>query len=161
MPASADVNARPFVSSVLVSGPTVSPDTGMPVTVNESTLNDPPPKPPPSPPLGGPCWVPVPLLSLELLLLSDCCCTWPENVLFSRVRTPVAAFTPLVLVTVCTSDALSVLDPRETASRDCDRSVEPLPLPELPWLPKSKLGRPVAEPVGVSVFVTVMSVPTP
>ena len=47
--------------SVLVSGPTVSPETGMPVTVNESTLNEPPPKPPPPwpvllwpVPLGGP-----------------------------------------------------------------------------------------------------------
>src|SRR4051812_25501490 len=130
----------------------------MPVTVNESTLKEPPPKPrPPSvPPVDGACWA---VLSLEPL--SDCCCTWPENVLFSSVRTPVAAFTPLVPVTVCTAVALSVLVPRDTARRDCDRSVEPLPLPEPLWLPKSKLGRPVLDALGVSVFVTVMSVPTP
>ena len=31
----------------------------MPVTVKESTENEPPPKPPPSPPLGGPCCAPL------------------------------------------------------------------------------------------------------
>ncbi|XNN87117.1 hypothetical protein ACL00T_12110 [Curtobacterium flaccumfaciens] len=149
-----------------MSGPTAAPDTGMPVTVNESTLNDPPPNPPPPPvsPLGGPCWVVLSLLEslLPSVLLSsvDCCWTWPENVLFSRVSTPVAALTPSVLVIVDRFAAFRVLVPRATASRDCDRSVEPLSSSLSPWLPKSKLGRPPFVDA-VAVLVTVMSVPTP
>ncbi len=172
LPASAVVKGRPFVVSVLVSGPTVSPETGMPVTVNESTLNEPPPKPPPPwpvllwpvlpwpVPLGGPLCA-APSLLLLLLLLPSLCSTWPENVLFSSVRTPVAAATPSVPATVATFAAVRVLVPRDTARRDWARSVEPLLLPDEPWSPKSNDGRPVLLDVGVSVFVTVMSVPTP
>ena len=87
------------------------------------------------------------------------CWTEPENVLSSSVRTPVAAATPSVAATVATFAVVSVLVPRATARRDWDRSV--LPLLDEPWSPKSNDGRPPFVDEGVSVFVTVMSVPTP